>query len=270
VGYRVGEGPTLLVTAGLHGPEYIGVQVALAVLEAGPPEGFSLLVCPVLNPDGYARTWAMDGDAPLAVLRKNSRGVDLNRNFPPPAHRQLALPFSGSDDPGSATYRGPGPLSEPETDALARLVESSAPRAAVGLHSFMGTQITPPVRSRRAWSTYTRLCRALRAAQPGRGYPRLATPVGDVFTGELEDWLHHTHRCWSVCVECFSVLESARQHLRAPTVFWRFNPREPASVRDRDRDGVLAWLAAAASEPPPDDALSPRAQIPAADREQKW
>lgn len=251
VAYSLGEGPVVLVTAGLHGLEYIGSRVAEVVLAGGPPPGLTLVVCPVLNPDGYARTWSTRGRAPLPELRKNRNGIDLNRNFPPPSTSKSWLPFTGSDRPTAATYRGPHPLSEPETSSLAALLRTLKPRAAVSLHSFMGTQITPPVSTVRDWTTYTALARAFRAAQGGWGYPRLATPVGDVFTGELEDWLHHELGCWSVCIECFSVLESTRQHLRAPSVFWRFNPRHPDAIAARDARGVRAWLVAAADRPRP-------------------
>lgn len=245
------EGPTLLVTAGLHGLEYIGVEVALRVLALGPLPGNRLLVIPVLNPDAYRRTWERAGDAPVPDLRKNARGVDLNRNFPLPwGARPTRLPFAGSDRPDSATHRGAHPLSEPETAALADLVDRTSPHAAVGLHSFMGTQITARCWHPEDWRTYTSLCRAFRAAQGGLGYPRLASPVADVFTGELEDWLHHVQGCWAVCIECFSVRESLRQGLRSPSPFWRFNPRDPSVVVRRDARATRAWLQAAASVPP--------------------
>lgn len=254
VGVEVGTGERLLLlTAGLHGLEYIGVQTALTVLAAGPIPGARLLVLPVLNPDGYAQTWAASGNAPIAALRKNTRGVDLNRNFPLPwGARPTRVPFAGADTPESATYRGPHPLSEPETARLAELIHDRRPHAAVGLHSFMGTQITARVWHRKDWATYASLSRSFRAGQGGwLGYPRLASPIGDVFTGELEDWLHHVHRCWAVCVECFSVAESLAQGLRAESAFWRFNPKDPAQVAERDARGVRAWLQHALELPRP-------------------
>lgn len=250
---RGAEGPVVLLTAGLHGLEYIGVQVALEVLRA-PPPGVRLVCCPVLNPDGYARTWAHSGEGTVGSMRKNARGVDLNRNFPLPwSANRTRIPFAGSEAPEAATYCGPHPLSEPETRALAGLVRAHPPHAALGLHSFMGTQIPARTWFPSDWRGYTRLCRAFRRGQGSFiGYPRLATPLGDVFTGELEDWLHHAQGCWAVCIESFSVAESLRQHLRAPTVFWRFNPRTPDTIVARDAAGVREWLLeAAAMEPVP-------------------
>ena len=117
VGFELpGSGPLVTVTAGLHGLEYIGVATALEVLEAGPLAGARLVVLPVLNPDGYARTWEAGGHGRIRDLRKNARGVDLNRNFPLPydAAAPTWVPGAGSMDPDAATYRGPSVLSEPE------------------------------------------------------------------------------------------------------------------------------------------------------------
>ena len=244
---EVGDGERLLqVTAGIHGIEFIGVETALAVLRAGPIQGARLRVCPVLNPDAYARTWAMDGDGTLHQLRRNVRGVDLNRNLPLPwSARPSWVPGSGSLDPAHATYRGEAPLSEPETAALVELLLAEAPHASANLHSFMGTLICARVWHPQDWFGYSQLCRAFRRGQArGLGYLRLGTPFLDVFTGELEDWQHHVQRTWAVCVECFGLGESYRQHLRPPCLFWRFNPREPATVTARDADGVRTMLEA--------------------------
>lgn len=237
-------GPRVLVTAGLHGLEWIGIAVAMEVLAQGPIDGARLLVCPMLNPDGIARTEALGGDAPVGALRKNAHGIDLNRNFPLPyGALPSRVPLAGATDPAAATYRGPGPLSEPESRALLELLADDVPHAAVNLHSFMGTLIAARVWHRSDWQAYTALARAFRAG--GGTYGRLGTPVFDVFTGELEDWLHHALGCWAVCVECFSLTESLRQHLRAPTSFARFNPADPRSVVQRDAPAVRAMLQAA-------------------------
>lgn len=244
------EGPRLLVTAGIHGIEWIGVLVALEVLRLGPIEGARLLVCPALNPDGIARTEATGGDAPVGALRKNANGVDLNRNFPLPYGAiPSRIPFAGAMDPSSATYRGSAPLSEPESRALIELLTDDPPHAAVNLHSFMGTLIAARVWHPSDWLGYRRMVQACHRA--GARYQRLGSPVLDVFTGELEDWLHHGLGCWAVCMECFSVAESFRQHLRAPTAFARFNPIDPSTVVARDAPAVRAMLQASLQRPRP-------------------
>lgn len=244
------EGPRVLVTAGIHGIEWIGVLVALEVLRQGPIEGARLLVCPALNPDGIARTEGTGGDAPVGSLRKNANGVDLNRNFPLPyGATPSRIPFAGAMNATSATYRGPAPLSEPETRALIELLADDPPHAAVNLHSFMGTLIAARVWHPSDWLGYRRMVQACHRA--GARYQRLGSPVFDVFTGELEDWLHHGLGCWAVCMECFSVAESFRQHLRAPTAFARFNPTDPSAVVARDAPAVRAMLRAALEHPRP-------------------
>ncbi len=251
--------PRLLLSANLHGIEVIGAHVALAWLEAagtpGTPahalrERAELWVLPCLNPDGYARTFDAGGHGRLAELRTNANGVDLNRNYPLPTGRPTRrLPGAGSARPGDATYRGPSPLSEPETAALAALCEAERFVASANLHSTMGTLIPARVTDRASYATYRALCRSFRRAQPDWRYFRLASRLFDVFTGEQEDFQHHALGCWSVCVEVFPILASLRQHLRAPSLFWRFNPRVPDRWIRNDLPGVAAYFTHALSLP---------------------
>lgn len=251
----------LLCTANVHGPEFVGCQVALALLDAaaaGDPrvealrERAELWVVPCLNPDGYRKTWERGGAGTLASLRPNAAGVDLNRNFPLPlGHRPPRLPGAGTTTPGKATYRGEHPLSEPETAALDALLHAHPMHASANLHSFMGTLIPAHVRDRGSYATYRRLCGAFRRGQTQVRYRRLASRHFDVFTGELEDHQHHVHGTWAICVEVFPWLASLRQHVRAPSLFWRFNPRDPKRWIDNDLPGVLAFFAAARDEPHP-------------------
>lgn len=252
-------GPRVLVCANTHGPEFIGNRVCVGVLaklaanEAPAPlvqllERAELWLAPCLNPDGYARTHARKGVGKLAQLRHNHAGVDLNRNWPlPMGARRLPLPGAGSSTPGDPTYRGPHPLSEPETASLDRLLSAQQFHASANLHSVMGTIFPPRVRTRAEFRAYAGLCRALRRAQPHTSYVRLASRVFDTFTGEQEDHQHHRHRCWSVCIECFSLPASFRQARgrRGAPLFWRFNPRDPQPWIDNDVPGVAAFLLAA-------------------------
>jgi hypothetical protein len=176
-----GGGPRILCTANIHGVEYIAGRVALGLaarLADRDPElqrlraRAELWLIPCLNPDGYARTWSTGGQGRLAELRANAAGVDLNRNFPRPGGGPPSrLPGAGSDRPGDATYRGPHPLSEPETAALDRLFAAQRFHASVNLHSFMGTVIPARVTDRDAYATYRELARVLAHAQPARPLP---------------------------------------------------------------------------------------------------
>nr|WP_255216620.1 M14 family metallopeptidase [Pseudenhygromyxa sp. WMMC2535] len=255
--------PKVLVCANIHGPEFIGNRIAHGLLAAAlaptaPAPLTALLaraqlwIAPCLNPDGYARTWARAGRGALPELRHNARGVDLNRNWPLPAGaRRLPLPGAGSDRPGDATYRGAAPLSEPETASLDALLAAQGFHASANLHSFMGTLFPARVCDRPSFVAYRQLCRALRANQAKTRYLRLASRLFDTFTGEQEDHQHHTRGCWSVCVESFPLLASFRQHLRAPALFWRFNPHDPRPWVDNDLPGVAAFLLASLDRPAP-------------------
>lgn len=93
----------------------------------------------VANPDGYDytftddRLWRKnladnDGDGEITTVD----GVDLNRNWP---FRWGYDNEGSSDDPTSATYRGPSPASEPETQAMMDLVERLDPAFFINYHS---------------------------------------------------------------------------------------------------------------------------------------
>jgi murein tripeptide amidase MpaA len=95
---------------------------------------------PVANPDGYDFTF----EPGQRLWRKNLRdnngdgqiapgdGVDLNRNWP----FKWGYDNEGSSpSPASETYRGPGPASEPETQALDSLVDRVGFEFLVNYHS---------------------------------------------------------------------------------------------------------------------------------------
>lgn len=255
------DAPRILCSANIHGPEFVGGLVVLSLLERiarGAPSVAPLRaraeiwLVPCLNPDGYRKTWAAGGIGPLAQLRTNTRGVDLNRNFPlPHGARRRALPGAGSTRPGDATYCGPHPLSEPETRALHELLDAQRFHASANLHSFMGTLIPARVQDRASFAAYRTLCRSFTAAQPRVRYRRLSSRIFDMFTGEQEDHQHHALRTWAVCVEVFPVLASYRQHLRAPSTFWRFNPRDPTPWIENDVPGLVAYFLTALDHPRP-------------------
>jgi murein peptide amidase A len=110
---------SLLVVGCIHGNERAGIPVTRLLAARRAPPGVALWIVPVLNPDGAA------GDT-----RQNSRGVDLNRNFP---YRWRAL---GSR--GYLQYSGPRPLSEPEARAAARLILRARPQITIWFHQPLG------------------------------------------------------------------------------------------------------------------------------------
>lgn len=255
------DAPHVMVNANIHGPEWIGNRIAMAFLAAlaDDPRGRALAaranvhVLPCLNPDGYARTFARAGQGRMRELRWNARGVDLNRNFPLPYGRAPSRwPGAGSSRPGDATYRGPHPLSEPEASALDAYLRRQPIVASASLHSFMGTLMIPPALSRADQRGYAALGRAFRSGQVRDRYRTVMFPRLDVLTGELEDHQHHVFGTWAVCVEAFPVARSYAQHLRAPSIFWRMNPRDPAPVVEDVLGGLFAYFDAALAMPPPE------------------
>ena len=168
------HGPAVFVLAGLHAMEHVGPASALALIEraargAARWSGRRLVVVPLANPDGYLACEAMLARGRRGFVRRNRRGVDLNRNFAVGwddsyyLNRVLRPLFA----PGDA------PLSEPETQAIDRVVATERPRVAVSLHAFgeviyypyAGTDEAPPDLAR-----LDSAARAMAARMPGGGY----------------------------------------------------------------------------------------------------
>jgi protein MpaA len=111
----------LFFIGGVHGDEPEGVVLAKNLLswlqKNNTDELNSWLLVPCLNVDGYKSN-----------QRTNSRGVDLNRNFP--SHDW------SSDHKAPRYYPGPYPKSEIETQMIVRLIEEYRPRCIVHFHSW--------------------------------------------------------------------------------------------------------------------------------------
>jgi protein MpaA len=105
---------------GVHGDEIEGLIAAQGLLReliSGQLPALDVTVVPILNPDGAFRR-----------ERRNGRGVDLNRNLP-----------TQDWSPVAATERyhpGPAAGSEPENQALMKLIERSSFSLIVSLHSW--------------------------------------------------------------------------------------------------------------------------------------
>jgi carboxypeptidase T len=139
--------PAVLILGCHHAREWISVEVPLLLAryltEAYATDktvrrlvdGTEIWVVPLVNPDGLEysiqtyRWW-----------RKNRRanpdgsfGVDLNRNY---GYMWGVDNAGSSPDPGSDTYRGPQPYSEPETDLIRSLCLAREFRTVVSYHSY--------------------------------------------------------------------------------------------------------------------------------------
>lgn len=128
--FNVDRGPNpVLILAAIHGDEPTSAYCAnqlLHILQITPylAEGTPVAILPVANPDGLA-----------AGTRVNSRGVDLNRNFP----SANAVPLNQRSESMRHTlfrnYPGPSAASEPETRILIHLIQTLHPRRICSIHS---------------------------------------------------------------------------------------------------------------------------------------
>ncbi|WP_408098724.1 M14 family metallopeptidase [Peredibacter sp. HCB2-198] len=94
-------------------------------------------VIPMLNVDGNNKMWTED-----SMWRKNTRngfGVDINRNYPTGWNS-----CSGSSSNTYAQdYRGAGPGSEPETQAMMNFVAAIKPVFSISYHSYSEIVLYP-------------------------------------------------------------------------------------------------------------------------------
>jgi len=116
--FGAGERPVLIL-GGIHGSEGNSAACArmlVSYLCSHPADVASapLAIVPEANPDGLERG-----------VRFNARRVDLNRNFP-------------SSNWAKSYASGPAPASEPETQAIMRLVRDLRPRRILSIHSIAG------------------------------------------------------------------------------------------------------------------------------------
>ena len=119
------------VHAGESGPEILLTAIREILTEdPGALDKCGIAILPVVSADNREE---MVNGAPW-YIRKNSRGVDLNRNFDADWDRVDHSYGLSSDDPKSPTYRGPSPDSEPEVRAVIKLMEKVDPVAVFSYH----------------------------------------------------------------------------------------------------------------------------------------
>jgi hypothetical protein len=200
VGLRVTKGgatvpqgtrPAVLYNALQHAREWIAPEVNRRLLRhfienygkddtvTSLVDSIELWFIPVANPDGYERTFT-EGNR---LWRKNTRdnngdgmigtgdGVDMNRNFA--ARWKYDTQGSGSN-PGSETYRGPSPASEPEVMALQNLLQRVKFNFLINYHSAAQLLLYPD-----GWQDATRVA----------DDPIFTALAGDYFKPAIEGFL---------------------------------------------------------------------------------
>jgi hypothetical protein len=212
-----GSRPGVLYSSAQHAREWISVEVNRRILHYfvgnyGDKPSVTKLVnnrelwfILVANPDGYQYTFDVDRlwrknlrDNDNDDLITNADGVDPNRNF---AEHWRYDEEGSSSDFTSETYRGPSAASEPETQAMQGLLQSSGQNPygkrfafQVNYHSFgnlllytFGWQVQTP-------STDDPIFVAMSGADPGDvAIPGFNPGVGaDLYTtnGETTDYAH--------------------------------------------------------------------------------
>merc|ERR1719282_1200419 len=124
----------MLLTFQLHAREWISGMSGVFVIESivnklmenpdwlGSDE---IVIIPMVNPDGFVfseksdRLWRKNRriNDRFGAFARNCNGVDINRNFP------TAWGFEGKPSECSEIYNGKSAASEPETQAVIKMVD---------------------------------------------------------------------------------------------------------------------------------------------------
>ncbi|MGH7753661.1 MAG: M14 family zinc carboxypeptidase, partial [Gemmatimonadales bacterium] len=218
---------------------------------------------------GYQYTFAPGS----RLWRKNRRpnadgsfGVDPNRNYPT---------FWGFDDRGSSSvagsevFRGPGPGSEPEVQAVMAFHAAHPPRISISYHSFGDLVLHPYGFVSRRFSPDHALLRAIggTAFAPGirdgvPGSTRTAYFGGPgwqlyVTNGEYTEWAHRTHGTLA-----FTVETTAGCCIGGGAYYGFEFPDDSAMVRQVVRDNLpFALNALRAGGDPLAGATAPRLEV---------
>ncbi|MBT3254606.1 MAG: murein tripeptide amidase MpaA [Candidatus Marinimicrobia bacterium] len=132
------ELPQILIMGAIHGDESLSTVLLSECLRSIQDHELKSSVILAANPDGV-----------VAGTRCNSRGVDLNRNYP--TDNWSPDPVYYRNRPGTpqniALSPGDVPGSESETKALIKLILEIKPSLIVSIHGFLGCMDDPDASS---------------------------------------------------------------------------------------------------------------------------
>jgi len=147
---------------------------------------------PCVNPDGYVFNEIIEPNGG-GLWRKNRKdnndntfGVDLNRNY---GYLWGADDIGSSPDTDSETYRGEGPFSEPETQAIAAFVEDKNIEITLNCHTFSNLLIHPEDIHPADTITYQNFGEIL-TAENGYKFGNALETVGYSVNGESDSWMY--------------------------------------------------------------------------------
>jgi zinc carboxypeptidase len=251
-GVTVGKGKRTLALIGLIHAGESGPELIVPALERLVEENSGLLdkvrvaALPSVNADERER---LTTGIPW-YLRANANGVDLNRNFDADwEHVDKAYGLLSSD-PDSGTYRGPSPVSEPETRAVVAFVRSAKPDAIFSYHhlaSIAGCSCLAP-KSAEDDEEFDRTSQPLLTAYTQgflRDRRRRGTGWFGCTPGSLPAWAYKSGR-----IPCFDVEGSRQRPVELAACEDRVTPGMLREYQDRHCRGILAVLQALASGSP--------------------
>jgi hypothetical protein len=255
----------VLVFAGIHPLEWISTETATALAEElslHPIPGVEVVVVPALNVD--RRMMVEDDllDGRNVFRRTNLNGVDLNRDFaihrePRAIWRHVIPGYYASS---------PGPLSQPESQALDRLLQEGFD-VAVSLHAFGGFFYTPWAgiwKRPEHMKTFRRLGDVMGKAQGSHAYKtRQLSRWGFFFRAHGAE-IDHIYGKYGTLAFLMELTRSGMNPLRPQTLrsHLRFyNPTDPTRHVDKGVSALRALIGTLSQE----GEAAPRRVVPPGD-----
>lgn len=215
-GDALSEKPGIIFLGTHHAREHLSTEIPLMLAQhlvenrqkadiKALLETRDIFIVPMVNPDGVEHDIR---NGRYHMHRKNTRdngdgsiGVDLNRNY---AYRWGGP--GASDDPDSDIYHGPSAFSEPETQAVKRLVDRHAANVKVLLsyHTFSELILYPwggayeDIEDSRALAAYKAMAGTMAEMT---GYTPQKSSELYIATGDTTDWSWATHGIYSFTFE---------------------------------------------------------------------
>jgi carboxypeptidase T len=211
-----GDRPAAIFMGGHHAREHLSMEIPLMLAEklltsyGSDPQITNLVdtreihIVPVVNPDGSEHDIA---SGRYKMWRKNtatntdgSKGVDLNRNY------GYGWGTGGSSKRGGdETYMGPSPFSEPESQAIKKLVEETTNATMLlSFHTFSELILYPwggtydPITDKRDLSVFETMAKKMAT---WNGYtPQQSSDLYSA-SGDTTDWAYAEHKMFAFTFE---------------------------------------------------------------------